>query len=69
VVLGKPAWMSNRDIKRLVYAGMTIGSHTWNHYAVSLPSSLERRSSSNSPAQMQTPSEQLVEHFAYPYGD
>jgi peptidoglycan/xylan/chitin deacetylase (PgdA/CDA1 family) len=35
VVLGKPKWMSTRDIQRLADAGMTIGSHTWDHHAVS----------------------------------
>src|SRR4029453_8878588 len=35
VVLGKPRWMSTRDIHRLADAGMTIGSHTWDHHAVS----------------------------------
>ena len=35
VVLGKPRWMSIRDIRRLADAGMTIGSHTWDHRAVS----------------------------------
>jgi peptidoglycan/xylan/chitin deacetylase (PgdA/CDA1 family) len=35
VVLGKPKWMSIRDIHRLADAGMTIGSHTWDHHAVS----------------------------------
>jgi peptidoglycan/xylan/chitin deacetylase (PgdA/CDA1 family) len=35
VVLGKPKWMSIRDIRRLADAGMTIGSHTWDHHAVS----------------------------------
>jgi Polysaccharide deacetylase len=35
VVLGKPRWMSIRDLHRLAEAGMTIGSHTWDHRAVS----------------------------------
>src|SRR4030095_11041726 len=35
VVLNKPKWMSTRDILRLADAGMTIGSHTWDHHAVS----------------------------------
>jgi peptidoglycan/xylan/chitin deacetylase (PgdA/CDA1 family) len=35
VVLGKPKWMSLHDIHRLAEAGMTIGSHTWDHHSVS----------------------------------
>jgi peptidoglycan/xylan/chitin deacetylase (PgdA/CDA1 family) len=69
VVLGKPGWMSTRDIKRLADAGMTIGSHTWDHHAVS---DLSGRNWKIQPEQLRTTlqraSGQPVEHFAYPYG-
>jgi len=69
VVLGKKGWMSTRDIKRLADADMTIGSHTWDHHAVSdLSGRNWRIQLEQSRAALRKASGQPVEHFAYPYG-
>jgi peptidoglycan/xylan/chitin deacetylase (PgdA/CDA1 family) len=69
VVLGKSGWMTTRDIKRLIDAGMTIGSHTWNHHAVSDLSGRDWKIQlEQSRAMLRRASGQPVEHFAYPYG-
>jgi peptidoglycan/xylan/chitin deacetylase (PgdA/CDA1 family) len=69
VVLDKRDWMSTRDIKRLADAGMTIGSHTWDHHAVSDLSGRDWKIQlDQSRATLQRASGQPVEHFAYPYG-
>jgi len=69
VVLGKPGWMSTRDIKRLADAGMTIGSHTWDHHAVNDLSGRDWKIQlDQSRATLRRASGQPVEHFAYPYG-
>jgi peptidoglycan/xylan/chitin deacetylase (PgdA/CDA1 family) len=69
VVLGNRGWMSTGDIKRLADAGMTIGSHTWDHHAVSDLSGRDWKIQlDQSRALLQRTSGQKVEHFAYPYG-
>jgi peptidoglycan/xylan/chitin deacetylase (PgdA/CDA1 family) len=69
VVLGNSGWMSTRDIKRLADAGMTIGSHTWDHHAVTDLSGRDWRIQlDQSRATLRRASGQQVEHFAYPYG-
>ena len=69
VVLGKPRWMSIRDIRRLADAGMTIGSHTWDHRAVSdLSGRAWKVALESSRETLRKASGQSVEHFAYPYG-
>jgi peptidoglycan/xylan/chitin deacetylase (PgdA/CDA1 family) len=69
VVLGKEGWMSTRDIKRLADAGMTIGSHTWDHHPVSDLSGRDWKIQlEQSRATLRRASGQPVEHFAYPYG-
>jgi peptidoglycan/xylan/chitin deacetylase (PgdA/CDA1 family) len=69
VVLDKPDWMSTRDIKRLADAGMTIGSHTWDHHAVNDLSGRDWKIQlDQSRKTLQRASGQPVEHFAYPYG-
>jgi peptidoglycan/xylan/chitin deacetylase (PgdA/CDA1 family) len=69
VVLGKEGWMSTRDIKRLADAGMTIGSHTWDHHAVNDLSGRDWKIQlEQSRATLRRASGQPVEHFAYPYG-
>jgi peptidoglycan/xylan/chitin deacetylase (PgdA/CDA1 family) len=69
VVLGKSGWMSTQDIKRLADAGMTIGSHTWDHHAVSdLAGRDWKIQLDQSRATLRRASGQPVEHFAYPYG-
>jgi peptidoglycan/xylan/chitin deacetylase (PgdA/CDA1 family) len=56
-------------VERLADAGMTIGSHTWDHHAVS---DLARRDwrvqLDQSRTTLRRASGQSVEHFAYPYG-
>ncbi len=69
VVLGKRTWMSIRDIHRLADAGMTIGSHTWDHHAVSdLSGRAWKVQLELSRETLRHASGQSVEHFAYPYG-
>jgi peptidoglycan/xylan/chitin deacetylase (PgdA/CDA1 family) len=69
VVLGKRGWMNIRDIKQLSDAGMTIGSHTWDHHAVSGLSGRDWKIQlEQSRATLRRASGQPVEHFAYPYG-
>ena len=70
VVLGKPRWMSIRDVHRLADAGMTIGSHTWDHRAVSDLSGRRawKVELEQSRETLRKASGQPVEHFAYPYG-
>jgi peptidoglycan/xylan/chitin deacetylase (PgdA/CDA1 family) len=69
VVLGKPRWMSIQDIHRLADAGMTIGSHTWDHHAVSdLSGGAWKVQLEQSRETLRKASGQSVEHFAYPYG-
>jgi len=69
VILGKPRWMSVRDIHRLADAGMTIGSHTWDHHAVSdLSGGGWKVQLQQSRETLRKASGQSVEHFAYPYG-
>jgi peptidoglycan/xylan/chitin deacetylase (PgdA/CDA1 family) len=69
VVLGKPRWMSIRDVHRLADAGMTIGSHTWDHRAVSdLSGRAWKVQLEQSRKTLRKASGQSVEHFAYPYG-
>jgi peptidoglycan/xylan/chitin deacetylase (PgdA/CDA1 family) len=61
--------MSIRDIHRLADAGMTIGSHTWDHHAVSdLSGHAWKVQLEESRETLRRASGQPVEHFAYPYG-
>jgi peptidoglycan/xylan/chitin deacetylase (PgdA/CDA1 family) len=70
VVLGKRTWMSIRDIHRLADASMTIGSHTWDHHAVSnLSGRAWKVQLEQSRETLRKASGQSVEHFAYPYGE
>lgn len=69
VVLGNEGWMTNRDVKHLADAGMTVAAHTWDHHRV------DRYSGSDWKIQVDQPKALLekligrpVEHFAYPYG-
>jgi peptidoglycan/xylan/chitin deacetylase (PgdA/CDA1 family) len=69
VVLGKRTWMSIRDIHRLADAGMTIGSHAWDHHAVGdLSGRAWKIQLEQSRETLRKASGQSVEHFAYPYG-
>ncbi len=69
VILGNAGWMRRDDVRRLADAGMTIGSHTWDHHMVT------EYSTSDYATQLQQPRELLrrlsgqeVDDFAYPYG-
>jgi peptidoglycan/xylan/chitin deacetylase (PgdA/CDA1 family) len=69
VVLGQRSWMSRNDVKKLDDAGMTIGSHTWDHHPVTGYSGRDWKT------QLQQSRETLekiikkpVRHLAYPYG-
>jgi peptidoglycan/xylan/chitin deacetylase (PgdA/CDA1 family) len=69
VVLDKPQWMSTRDVKRLAHAGMTIGSHTWDHHAITdLRGRDWKIQLEQSRETLRKASGQSVRHFAYPYG-
>ena len=69
VPLGKPRWMSNRDVRMLADEGMTVGAHTWDHQRA------DRYTGSQWEQQLVRPKAELerivgrpVDHFAYPYG-
>jgi peptidoglycan/xylan/chitin deacetylase (PgdA/CDA1 family) len=69
VVLGKPRWMSSQDIRRLADAGMTVGSHTWDHHAVGDMSGRDWKIQLEQTREtLRKASGQPVQHFAYPYG-
>jgi peptidoglycan/xylan/chitin deacetylase (PgdA/CDA1 family) len=69
VVLGKPDWLTDADLRAMRAAGMTIGSHTWDHHdvrdytaadwTVQLDGSLARLAKASGGP---------VTTFAYPYG-
>ncbi len=69
VVLGKPGWLTRGQVRALDRAGMTIGSHTWDHKEVTAYTAADW------PREVTEPTrelERLVGHrvrlFAYPYG-
>lgn len=69
VPLGKPRWMSTRDVRTLADEGMTVGAHTWDHQRA------DRYTGSQWEVQLVRPKAELerivgrpVDHFAYPYG-
>ncbi|MCW2811986.1 MAG: icaB, partial [Friedmanniella sp.] len=69
VVLGKRGWFTQRDLKRLDDAGMTVAAHTWDHHRV------DQYRGQDWSRQLRQPRELLekiigkpVQHFAYPYG-
>ncbi len=69
VVLGKPMWLSTRDVKRMADAGMTIGSHTYDHHAVTDLSGRDWKVQLEQCREtLRKASGQPVRHFAYPYG-
>lgn len=70
VILGNSGWITRDDVKRFADAGMTIGSHTWDHQMVTKYSA-----SKDYTSQLAQPRELLrqlsgqeVDDFAYPYG-
>jgi peptidoglycan/xylan/chitin deacetylase (PgdA/CDA1 family) len=69
VVLGKKDYLSKADVRALEAAGMTIGSHTWDHHRV------DRYHGSDWKTQITEPAQDLAEiighpvkYFAYPFG-
>jgi len=69
VVLGKPNWLSEDDLRRIDAAGMEIGAHTWDHQR------LDRLPDDQWHTQLEEPAAELaavlghpVDLMAYPYG-
>jgi peptidoglycan/xylan/chitin deacetylase (PgdA/CDA1 family) len=69
VVLNKPDWLSDDQLRDLDRAGMTIGAHTWDHRR------LDRLTGDQWATQLDQPRAQLteilghpVDLIAYPYG-
>jgi peptidoglycan/xylan/chitin deacetylase (PgdA/CDA1 family) len=69
VVLDKPGWLTRRQVRALDRAGMTIGSHTWDHKDVTTYTAPDWETEVDAPTR---DLEQLVGHpvrlFAYPFG-
>jgi peptidoglycan/xylan/chitin deacetylase (PgdA/CDA1 family) len=69
VVLGKPGWLTRAQVRALDRAGMTIGSHTWDHKEVTTYAGTDWTTEIDAPTR---DLEHLVGHpvrlFAYPYG-
>lgn len=70
VILGNSGWITRDDVKRFADAGMTIGSHTWDHHMVTRYStSKDYATQLAEPRELlRTLSGQEVGDFAYPYG-
>jgi peptidoglycan/xylan/chitin deacetylase (PgdA/CDA1 family) len=69
VVLNKPNWLSDDQLRELDRAGMTIGAHTWDHHR------LDQLTGGDWDVQLVAPKARLaeilghpVDLFAYPYG-
>ncbi len=69
VVLGNEHYMTEDQLRKLDEAGMTIGSHTWDHHRV------DRYSGDDWRKQVVEPTNELedilghpIRYFAYPYG-
>jgi len=69
VVLNKPDWLSDDQLRELDQAGMTIGAHTWDHHRV------DRLIGDEWATQLLQPKARLaeilghpVDLMAYPYG-
>lgn len=69
VVLGKPGWMSTRDLRDVDAAGMTVAAHTWDHHRADRYAGTDWRVQLEQPrAFLEGVLRRPVEHFAYPYG-
>lgn len=69
VVLDKATWVRRRDITKLADAGMTIGSHTYDHPGVdTLQGDDWKVQLEDSRKTLRKASGQPVDHFAYPFG-
>src|SRR3954471_18274681 len=60
VVLNKPDWLSDDQLRDLDRAGMTIGAHTWNHQRV------DRLAGDQWTTQLDQPKAQLAEILGHP---
>ena len=69
VVLGKPGWLTRGQVRALDKAGMTIGSHTWDHKPVPEYGPEDWSTQVDEPVREL---EEIVGHrirlFAYPFG-
>ena len=69
VVLGKEGWLTRGQVRALDKAGMTIGSHTWDHKAVPEYTGDDWQTEITAPTR---DLQKLVGHrirlFAYPFG-
>lgn len=69
VVLGQRGWMTKDDVKKLVDAGMSVGSHTWDHHMVTKYSGTDYTTQLVASRELLSGlSGQDVVDFAYPYG-
>lgn len=69
VVIGKEGWMTERDVGRLADAGMTVGSHTWDHHRTTEYAGDDFDVQlAGSRSRLRELSGQPVVDFAYPYG-
>ena len=69
VVLGQRGWMAKGDVKKLVDAGMSVGSHTWDHHMVTKYSGTDYKTQLVASRELLSGlSGQDVVDFAYPYG-
>lgn len=69
VVIGNPGWMTKADVRRVADAGMTIGSHTWDHHMVTTYTGDDWKTQFDKPrATLRALSGQDVLDLAYPYG-
>ncbi len=69
VVLGKPGWLTRKQVRTLDRSGMTIGAHTWDHKAVPEYTGADWQTQIDAPIR---DLQRLVGHrvrlFAYPFG-
>lgn len=69
VSLGKPGYMSKKQVKQLADEGHTIGSHTYDHKNVKTYTVDDWVEQVQKPSkQLQTITGKPVEYFAYPFG-
>ncbi|MDO5699578.1 MAG: polysaccharide deacetylase family protein [Dermatophilus congolensis] len=69
VVIGNSGWVTKADLKAMADAGMTIGSHTWDHHRVDKYTSKDVEEQLIKPREtLRAASGQEVLDFAYPYG-
>lgn len=69
VVLGKPHYMDEAQLRQLVTDGMTIGGHTWDHHRVDRYSGDDWRVQIEQPtAELERIVGQPLRYFAYPFG-